>query len=442
MRNPYRTHTEGRIRGLLRDLNLKRRQPRPDQTGEPLIGRPVTGSESTLTYAEEAELLIARAAMDSIEGRHNAEASEGLSKLASAAPALAHAVTDQSKAQSEETTASKRRDEFEALLHQDGLETRAARHMSRGGRLALLGVFSIADVIAFRAAIAYLLDAPDDWFGRGETLLFALISIAIPPAAGYGGERVRYWLDARRAHNAELTDAIEPQAAADDLRYTGIPALVSAFCMLIAAAALRIEALGSEQSAIVWIAVPVFSLASLVGAVVVELMYANAYLDKLDHFRKEADMAAAERRDSDGRVERLRRSYDALEVRLTTLWSTHEPSWVMQADIAAQRIAAARASRPDLFHPLASDIKPLVEDRLRSHSRVLDVGTEISVRGLAASQILVGSRPADEASAETSSPDTLPEMLVEAPDNELEELTDADLERLALGSDEQTPSLS
>jgi len=185
--------------------------------------------------------------------------------------------------------------------------------------------------------------------------------------------------------------------------------------------------------------VPVFSLASLLGAVVVELKYANAYLDKLDYFRALARKTARRRRDADGRLERLRQIYDALEVRLETLWSTYEPSWVMQADIAAQRIAAARAKRPDLFHPLGPDIKPIIEDRLTQYSRVLDVHGEISQRGLAATEIMARAAATVD---EVTNLEHVIQTGSKSQTDATEQLTELDLERLRSEDDATTAGFS
>jgi len=115
MRKPYRTHTEGRFRGLLRSLLLKRRQPPAGASGELLVGRPDT--ESTLTYGEEGDLQTARAAMDSIEGRHNSIAAKGLARLAATAPALEHAAMDRRRRQHVETSATAQRDSYQSRLH-------------------------------------------------------------------------------------------------------------------------------------------------------------------------------------------------------------------------------------------------------------------------------------------------------------------------------------
>jgi hypothetical protein len=306
---------------------------------------------------------------------------------------LRQAATEHRHSEIDHDIAVNHKDQFERSLNQDGLNTRSARHMSRRMRNIAVLLFALIDVVAFRVAIAFMLDAPEDTFGRIETTAFALISFGIVLGSAYGAEKLRYWLDARAAFDSEFTDAIDAAAARRDLMFLGLPALVLSGVMLIAASIIRIMALGdSAASPIVWVVVPIFSMASLLGAIVTELKFANLFLDKKDDFDKRCAKLAKRHNINSRKVERQVSRFDEQAMAIQTLWSAYEPGWVLQADVCGQRIARQRAMRSDLFHPFGPDIKPMIEERLKVHSRKVNAAALLDSHGLDTTKIVEEAR--------------------------------------------------
>ena len=76
------------------------------------------------------------------------------------------------------------------------------------------------------------------------------------------------------------------------------------------------------------------------------------------------------------------------EAEITQMWSLYEPSWRVQLEMAAARIASARSTRPDLFHPLARSVVESVHERIARGTTRRDGESGLRHLGLTVDQVL------------------------------------------------------
>ena len=141
------------------------------------------------------------------------------------------------------------------------------------------------------------------------------------------------------------------------------PRCVGALGLLIAGAALRVYAL-FEVPQWFWLAVPAFSASALAGAFFVEYTWASKPLDERDDLERRSRRVHRRLRRADRKLASVEGDYRSRQAEIEQLWSVYEPAWRVQMEMAAARIAAARAEHPELFHPLGPSVVESIHDRI------------------------------------------------------------------------------
>jgi hypothetical protein len=337
-------------------------------------------AKATFTTVEEAELAQTHAAQRTIERRYNGRLRTDLRKLARRAPRLERRVVRR--------------------LHQAHLAGRATgrllraeaanptmrdgdRHMNRWIRLALVLALALIDVVAYRAAVEVAFDVSDaDWMGRAESFVLGLLSVGMVIAAMGAAEKLKALHDA-------IDGGMSPaeQRARRRWRQVGVPALLASLALLVAGAMLRVNALIDVQTWF-WVAVPLFSAAAMVGAFVVEYKWASEALD--EHHQLERREHAMQRRlhRADRRLDVTEGRYRNRQTAIETLWSSYHPEWLVQMEMAANRIAVARAAQGTLFHPRSESVTDSVHAVAARMSTRLDAAQELRRMELTAQQVI------------------------------------------------------
>lgn len=353
----------------------------------PLV--PLDG-DAVFTTAEDGELAKAHAAQRVVEADFNRTLRKELSRLAASAPELVKRVVVRLDRLERVGEASARLERAKARC---STIADRARHLPRWARLSLVLLLAVIDVVAYRAAILFVFDTDDEWYGVAESFLLALLSLGMVISAAHAADRLKAALQARAELDAATSNGHDAVRTSDQVLAElawpriGVPALIASALLLITGSILRVRAM-SNQDWRLYIVVALFSAAAAVGAFFTEWKWGNDALDERDelerarrrttHKLKRADRKAAAIED------RYRRDQNSIE----NLWSTFAPQWNVQMELAAARIAGARANHPKLFHPLSTSVIELVHARLDRASTRLDAATELERQGLTVTQVL------------------------------------------------------
>ena len=337
-------------------------------------------ADATFTTAEDAELAQTHAAQRTVERRYNGRLRTELRKLARRAPRLERRVVRRLHQADLAGRATDRLLRAEAAhpTMRDG-----ARHMNRWIRLALVLALALIDVVAYRATVEVAFDLSDaDWVGRAESFVLGLLSVGMVIAAMGAAERLKALHDALDGGNSSAE-----KRARRRWRQVGVPALLTSVALLVAGAMLRVNALTDVQTWF-WIAVPLFSAAAMVGAFVVEYKWSSEALD--EHHQLERREHAMQRR-----LHRADRKFDSTEGRycsrqttIETMWSSYEPEWLVQMEMAANRIADNRASQGTLFHPRSESVTDSVYAVANRMTTRLDASCELHRMELTRQQVI------------------------------------------------------
>ena len=356
----YTTRHMGHTGRWWRRRRLARRSVVVDTTSMGALV-PANDPPAVFTAAEDAELAEGHSAQRTIERSYNRALSGRVAKLARRAPDLERRKVAQLRLTTEAGVIDDRRRRAEAsnrAMRDHG------RHLPRVLRVGLVVLLAVVDVVAYRAAVEVAFDTSDQWPAIIDSYLLALLSIGMVLAAMFSAERLK------ALHDATDRRAVEHGFATDDVaharrvwRQTGLPALACAFALLVAGAALRVNALGSTPGWF-WLAVPAFSASALVGAFFVEYKWANRALDERDDLERSARKAQRRLRRADRRVAGSEGDYRRRQADIEQLWSRYEPEWRVQMEMTAARIAASRAQNPELFHPLGRSVVESVHERI------------------------------------------------------------------------------
>lgn len=319
---------------------------------------PADDPPATFTPAEDAELAEGHAAQRTIEHTYHRQLTRRVRRLAVRAPRLERRKVDQLQLGTRTLTAQQRLAGAEAANR----EMRDhGRHLPRWSRLVIVFLLAAVDVAAYRAAVEIAFDTSDEWPAIIDSYLLALLSVGMVFAAMFAAEQLKSLhtvVDQHREDPASIVD--QRRSARRVWMQAGVPALLCAIILLGAGAALRVNALGNVPGWF-WIAVPLFSGAALAGAFFVEYKWANKALDERDDLDRTVRRSTRKLRRADRRLARVEGDYRRRQATIEQLWSTFEPSWRVQLEMAGSRIATARSEQPELFHPLSSSVIAAVD---------------------------------------------------------------------------------
>ncbi len=225
-------------------------------------------------------------------------------------------------------------------------------------------LLAVVDVAAYRAAVEVAFDTSDEWPAIIDSYLLGLLSLGMVLAAMFAAEQLK------ALHSAGDHRLVDQDTATDDQqharrvwRQVGIPALLGALGLLIAGAALRVYAL-FEVPQWFWLAVPAFSASALAGAFFVEYTWSSKPLDERDDLERRSRRVHRRLHRADRKLASVEGDYRSRQAEIEQLWSVYEPAWRVQMEMAAARIAAARAEHPELFHPLGPSVVESIHDRI------------------------------------------------------------------------------
>lgn len=346
---------------------------------------PADDPPAVFTPAEDAEVAEGHSSQRTIEATYNRKLSKRLSRLGRHAPQLERRKVQQLHLADtvHETAHRLRRAEAAQQAMRDH-----GRHLPRYVRVLLVLVLAAVDVIAYRAAVEVAFDTSDEWPAIIDSYLLALLSLGMVMAAMFAAEQLKTW------HTSRDRRVIEPELAEDDQRHArrvwlqaGVPALVSAIALLVAGSALRVNALAVPPRWF-WLAVPAFSASAAIGAFFVEYKWANKALDERDDLERRVRRSERRLRRADRKLAASEGDFRMREAEITQMWSLFEPSWRVQLEMAAARIAAARSTRPDLFHPLGRSIVESVHERIARGTTRRDPESGLRHLGLTVDQVL------------------------------------------------------
>lgn len=322
---------------------------------------PADDPPALFTAAEDAEVAEGHSSQRTIEAAYNGRLSKRLGQLAGHAPDLERRKVHQLRLADDARGVGQRLRRAE-LAHR-GMRDHG-RHLPRPARFLLVLVLAAVDVIAYRAAVEVAFDTSDEWPAIIDSYLLALLSLGMVMAAMFAAEQLK------ALHTARDRRIVEPDLAEDDQRHArrvwlqaGLPALMCAAGLLIAGSALRVNALVVPPRWF-WIAVPVFSASAAIGAFFVEYKWASKALDERDDLERRSRRAGGRLRRADRQLAKSEGEFRRREAEIGQLWSIYEPSWRVQMEMAAARIAAARSEHPELFHPLGRSVVESVHERI------------------------------------------------------------------------------
>lgn len=346
---------------------------------------PCADPPAEFTPAEDAELAESYAAQRAIEADYNQALSRRLRRLGKRAPDLERRKLQQLRVADDAADADQR---FRRAEQANQAMRDHGRHLRKPVRVVLVLILALVDVIAYRAAVEVAFDTSDEWPHVIDSYLLALLSIGMVMAAMFAAEQLK------ALHSARDIRLVDPRLASDEVaharrvwRQVGIPALLAAVVLLGAGAALRVNALYGTPSWF-WLAVPAFSAAALVGAFFVEYKWASKALDERDDLERRAHRARRQMNRADRRLAGVESSYRMGQADIEQLWSTYEPGWRIQLEMAAARVAAARAAHPELFHPLARSVVTSVHARIADGTTRRDPRESLDRLGLDIDQVL------------------------------------------------------
>lgn len=340
---------------------------------------------AVFTPAEDAEVAEGHSSQRTIEHSYNHSLSKRMRRLAKRAPSLERRKVHQlhQADQAYEVDQRLRRAEQSNRDMRDH-----GRHMPRWARVLIVLVLAAVDVVAYRAAVEVAFDTSDEWPAIIDSYLLSLLSIGMVMAAMFAAEQLK------ALHGASDRRVDDPDSLVNDLPrarrvwwQAGLPALAGSVVLLVAGAALRVNALGSVPGWF-WLAVPAFSGAALVGAFFVEYKWADKALDERDDLARRSRFAQWRLRRADRRLAAVEGDYRMREADIEQLWSLYEPSWRVQMEMAAARIAVARSERPELFHPLGRSVVESVQDRVARGTTRRDGPSALERLDLTVEQVL------------------------------------------------------
>lgn len=344
---------------------------------------------AVFTPAEDAEVAEGHASQRTIEAAYNRKLTKRLAKLAEHAPELERRKVDQLHLADDARNVEHRLRRVE-LAHR-GMRDHG-RHLPRPARLLLVLVLAAVDVIAYRAAIEVAFDTSDEWPAVIDSYLLALLSLGMVMAAMFAAEQLK------GMHTARDRRIVDPDLAVDEQQHArrvwlqaGVPALVCALALLAAGSMLRVNALALPPRWF-WIAVPTFSASAATGAFFVEYKWASKALDERDDLQRNSRRADRRLRRADRKLAGSEGEFRMREAEIGQLWSVYEPSWRVQMEMAAARIAAARAEHPELFHPLGPSVVESVHERIARGTTRRDGRTGLAQLELTVEHVLERAR--------------------------------------------------
>jgi hypothetical protein len=360
-------------------------------TGDGGLGTlvPADHPPAVFTAGEDAEVAEGHSSQRTIEQTYNRKLSTRLHRLARRAPTLERRKVEQlhRAAVAYETAQRLRRAEQANRDMRD-----RGRHLPRWARLVVVLVLAAVDVVAYRAAVEVAFDTSDEWPAVIDSYLLSLLSIGMVMAAMFAAEQLKALHAASDQRTADPAARIDGLARARRVWFqAGLPALAAAVVLLVAGAALRVNALGSVPGWF-WMAVPAFSGAALAGAFFVEYKWADQALDERDDLARRTRLAHWRVRRADRKLAGVEGRYRRRQAAIEQLWSLYEPSWRVQLEMAAARIAAARAEHPVLFHPLGRSVVDSVHARIAHGTTRRDAPTSLERLGLSVDQVLDRAR--------------------------------------------------
>ncbi|WP_117001034.1 hypothetical protein [Desertimonas flava] len=340
---------------------------------------------AVFTPAEDAEVAEGHSSQRTIEHSYNHSLSKRMRRLAKRAPTLERRKVrqlHQADHAYEVDQRLRRAEQANRDMRDHG------RHMPRWARILIVLVLAAVDVVAYRAAVEVAFDTSDEWPAIIDSYLLSLLSIGMVMAAMFAAEQLK------ALHGASDRRVDDPDSLVDDLPrarrvwwQAGLPALAGSVVLLIAGAALRVNALGSVPGWF-WLAVPAFSGAALVGAFFVEYKWADKALDERDDLARRSRFAQWRLHRADRRLASVEGDYRMREAEIEQLWSLYEPSWRVQMEMAAARIAVARSERPELFHPLGRSVVESVHERIARGTTRRDGPSALERLDLTVEQVL------------------------------------------------------
>lgn len=340
---------------------------------------------AVFTPAEDAEVAEGHSSQRTIEHSYNHSLSKRMRRLAKRAPSLERRKVHQlhqAEHAYEVDQRLRRAEQSNRDMRDHG------RHLPRWARILIVVVLAAVDVVAYRAAVEVAFDTSDEWPAIIDSYLLSLLSIGMVMAAMFAAEQLK------ALHGASDRRSDDPDSLVNDLPrarrvwwQAGLPALAGSVVLLIAGAALRVNALGSVPGWF-WLAVPAFSGAALVGAFFVEYKWADKALDERDDLARRSRFAQIRLRRADRRLASVEGDYRMREAEIEQLWSLYEPSWRVQMEMAAARIAVARSERPELFHPLGRSVVESVHERIARGTTRRDGPSALERLDLTVEQVL------------------------------------------------------
>jgi hypothetical protein len=337
------------------------------------------------TTAEDAEVAEGHSSQRTIEATYNRELTKRVGRLARQAPDLerrkVHQLATADRAHDAEHRL-RRAEHAQQAMRDHG------RHLPRSVRVLLVLVLAAVDVVAYRAAVEVAFDTSDEWPALIDSYLLSLLSLGMVMAAMFAAEQLK------SLHTARDRRLIEPDLAENDQRHArrvwlqaGLPAMISCVALLVAGSMLRVNALALPPRWF-WVAVPAFSASAAIGAFFVEYKWANKALDERDELERRSNRARRRLRRADRKLAQSEGDFRQREARIAELWSRYEPAWRVQLEMAAARIASARAARPDLFHPLGRSVVESVHERIARGTTRRDGISGLDRLGLTVDQVL------------------------------------------------------
>jgi hypothetical protein len=350
---------------------------------------PADDPPAVFTPAEDAEMAEGHSSQRTIEAAYNRRLSRRLGRLGRHAPQLERRKVHQLHLadSAHEVELRLRRAELAQQAMRDH-----GRHLPRFVRVLLVLVLAAVDVVAYRAAVEVAFDTSDEWPAIIDSYLLSLLSLGMVMAAMFAAEQLK------TLHTSRDRRVIEPELADDDQRHArrvwlqaGLPALICAAALLVAGSALRVNALAVPPRWF-WLAVPAFSGSAAIGAFFVEYKWANKALDERDDLERRTNRAHRRLRRADRKLAGSEGEFRMREAEITQMWSLYEPSWRVQLEMAAARIASARADRPELFHPLGRSVVESVHERIARGTTRRDASSGLDQLGLTVEQVLERAR--------------------------------------------------
>lgn len=350
---------------------------------------PADDPPAVFTPAEDAEVAEGHSSQRTIEAAYNRKLTKRLRKLAEHAPDLERRKVNQLHLADDAHDVEQRWRRAEQAHR--GMRDHG-RHLPRPARVLLVLVLAVVDVIAYRAAVEVAFDTSDEWPAIVDSYLLALLSLGMVMAAMFAAEQLK------ALHTARDRRIVDPDLANDEQQHArrvwfqaGLPALVCAIALLVAGSALRVNALALPPRWF-WVAVPAFSASAAVGAFFVEYKWASKALDERDDLERRSRRAQRHLRRADRKLAGSEGEFRMRESEIGQLWSTYEPSWRVQMEMAAARIATARAEHPELFHPLGRSVVESVHERIARGTTRRDAWSALAQLELTVEHVLERAR--------------------------------------------------